>query len=108
MEDKKSVCVVVTCYELAKKAKSVGMTEEQFVDIYLNKVKDPNLTKKEGILNFAREIFRPTQEEIEKEKIYMKENYEKLSKYGITEESTQNKLSSLSPFREFLEGQICT
>lgn len=108
MKNKKPVGVIVTCYELAKKAKSVGMTEEQFVDIYLNKVKDPNLSKKEDIISFAREIFRPTQEEIEKEKIYMKENYEKLSKYGITEESTQNELSSLSPFREFLEGQTCT
>lgn len=96
MEDK--TIVFITMSEFRKKANSLNMTEEQFIDTYLNKVENPDLTGgKERILNWARQIFRPTDEELKKDLEYSKELF---SKYGIKD--FQDHLSNVSPFKEFL------
>lgn len=104
MKKEKTVHIFITKYEFLKKAESLGMTEEQFIDIYLNKVQNPDLTKKEDVIDFAKHIFHPTQEDIENDKKYMEDTFTKYSKYGLSEEFHQIKLSSISPFKEFLEG----
>lgn len=96
--------ILITNFEVRKKTESLGITEEQFIDIYLNKVQNPDLTKREDVIEFARQIYRPTQDEIESDKKYMKDTFAKYSKYGITYESNQDRLSRRSPFKEFLEG----
>lgn len=111
---KERVIICIPMSEFRKKANSLNMTEEQFVDIYLNKVKDKNIIKgepislnklenlniihEEEILNLARQIFHPTNEEL---KIELKCSKELFSKYGIKD--FQDHLSTVSPFKEFLE-----
>ena len=95
----KKVIIYITMSEFRKKANSLNMTEEQFIDTYLNKVINPDLINgKEGVLNWARQIFHPTDEELKIDLEYSKELF---SKYGIKD--FQNHLSNVSPFKEFLE-----
>ena len=96
MEEKVIICIPMS--EFRKKANSLNMTEEQFVDTYLNKViKSDSMNTRDS--NRVRQIFHPTDEEL---KIELKCSKELFSKYGIKD--FQDHLSTVSPFKEFLES----
>ena len=96
MEEKVIICIPMS--EFRKKANSLNMTEEQFVDTYLNKVKKSDSMNTRDS-NWVRQIFHPTDEEL---KIELKCSKELFSKYGIKD--FQDHLSTVSPFKEFLES----
>ena len=57
MEEKVIICIPMS--EFRKKANSLNMTEEQFVDTYLNKViKSDSMNTRDS--NWVRQIFHPT------------------------------------------------
>ena len=96
MEEKVIICIPMS--EFRKKSNSLNMTEEKFVDTYLNKViKSDSMNTRDS--NWVRQIFHPTDEEL---KIELKCSKELFSKYGIKD--FQDHLSTVSPFKEFLES----
>lgn len=84
--------MIIPYSELYKKAVSLKMTEQQFIE-FNSKSSDLKVSQE-----LMQKVFHPSQEQIQEDE----ERMEKFLKRGFTTEWIQEKLSFVSPFKEFL------
>ncbi|QIG64068.1 hypothetical protein DAC22_54 [Bacteroides phage DAC22] len=85
----KRVAIVVTSSNIREGVNLFNISEEQFADIY--KRKFDKLFEKD-IEEIIREVYHPTDEEIEKDRIYEEEQ---LKSNNLSKEEWKNRLNSM-------------
>ena len=85
----KRVAIVVTASNIREGVNSFNILEKQFADIYKREFKE---ISEEDIKEKIREVYYPTDEEIEKDRIFEEEQ---LKNANLSKEEWKNRLNSI-------------
>lgn len=85
----KRVAIVVTASNIREGVNSFNILEKQFADIYKREFKE---ISEEDIKEKIREVYYPTDEEIEKDRIFEEEQ---LKNANLSKEEWKNRLNSM-------------